>query len=188
MRFFSSVAIVLCCIAGMALAQDAALPETADAAAEKESVRFDDETLVLAYEGEADGDSIKEFIPSGENLDSWTRLAAVREHAKLNDAKQFANEMVQQLEEKDTPAPYELLANEKTGDCILDFIVWSADGSFVEFNIFKYQKKETGGLLSYQYALRAYGDDIEKFLTGMDAERRAKMITEMIDRGVQPGE
>ena len=39
-----------------------------------------------------------------------------------------------------------------------------------------------------QYALRAYGDDIEEFLKGMDADRRAKLIAEMIGAGVQPKE
>jgi hypothetical protein len=188
MRLFSSLTIVLFCIAGMALAQDAAPTDADDAAAEKESVQLDGDTLVLAYEGEADGDSIKEYIPADENLESWTKLAAVREFEKLNDPKGFADEMVKQLEAKDPPARYELLENDKTGEVILDFIVWPADASFVEFNIFKYQKQDGGGLVSYQYALRAYGDEMEKFLTGMDADRRAKLIAEMVAHGVQPSE
>lgn len=188
MRFSASLTIVLLAF-GAAVADDDAARSAADnTATDKETIRFDGQPLVLAYEGEADGDAIQEFIPADENLDSWTRLAAVRVHAKLNDPKAFADEMVRQLEAKEPPAPYEVMVNDKTGDVILDFIVSPADQSFVEFNIFKYQKNDDGGLRSEQYALRAYGDDIEKFLQGMDTERRTQLLAEMISTGVQPSE
>ncbi|HEY1599209.1 MAG TPA: hypothetical protein VGG64_06375 [Pirellulales bacterium] len=182
-------AVLLLCVAGIVHADDAApTGDQANAAETKKTVEFDGQTLVLAYEADSDGDTIQEFIPADETLDSWTSLAAVREHAELDDPQEFAEKVVEQLEKRDPPANYELLANPNTGEVILNFIVWPEDLAYAEFNLFRYRPKEGGGLTSYQYALRAYGDDKEKFIAGMDAEKRAKLIAAIIEMGAHPSE
>ena len=188
MRFFSRFAAAVLCIVGTVNAQDTTPAADQDnAPATKETVEFDGQTLVLAYEADSDGDSIKEFIPADETLDTWTRLAAVREHADLDDPKEFADQIVKELEKRDPPANYELLANDNNGEVVLDFIVWPEDLSYAEFDVFRYQKQEGGGLVSHQYALRAYGDEKEKFISGMDGNER-QLIAAMVEKGVQPSE
>src|SRR5580698_3037949 len=92
MSFLSRLgAVLLLCVAGTVHAEDAApSADQANAAETKNTVEFDGKTLVLAYEADSEGDSIKEFIPADETLDSWTRLAAVREHSDLDDPQEFA--------------------------------------------------------------------------------------------------
>ncbi len=142
----------------------------------QETIQVDGETLTLAFEGETDGDTIKEFIPAEQTLETWTQLAAVRHYAKLDDPKALAGAVVRQLQQRKPPANFELLENETSDDVLLDFIIWPEDGSFAEFNIFLYRPTQDNGLVMYQYALRAYGDDAEEFIKSLQADRRAKLI------------
>jgi hypothetical protein len=148
-----------------------------------QAVQFDGETLTLAYEGEQSGDTIKEFLPAGQKLDSWTKLAAIREYAGLDDPLALAAQTVKQLK-KDYPlSPSSIIQNPKTGEVIVDFVVWPEDASFVEFNIFKYQKRPDGGLITQQYALRAYRDQ-EGFLKGLRPVRE-RLVELMAEKGLE---
>ena len=130
----------------------------------------------LSYEGEADGESIREFIPSDESLEDWTRLAAIREYPELNDPTAVAEAVTKKLDDSDPPIHYDLLENSKTGESVLDFTMFPEDKSFAEFNVFCYRKQADGGLASYQYAVRAYGDDVVDFVNRLGAEQRMKYI------------
>lgn len=164
-----------------------ATDEPSSGAMPKETVTFDGHKLVLAYEArDEDGDAIKEFIPADEDLDSWTRLAAIRVHADLDDPKEFGEQMVKELEQRKPPAEFALMENEQTGDVVLTFLISPEDESFVEFNVFKYQKRAEGGLLSEQYALRACGDDIQKFTSELTPEKRLLLVGLMNKDGVKP--
>ena len=100
MRTFACSLMVFCGIAGFTLADDDAEPATEQAStvAEK-TVTSTAMSLKLAYEGESGGDSIHEFIPSDETLETWTRLAAIREYPDLNNPLDFAEAIVKELKE-----------------------------------------------------------------------------------------
>ena len=68
---------------------------------------------------------------------------------------------------------------------IVDFVVWPADASFVEWNVFKYAKRPEGGVVAEQYALRAY-EDSEAFLKGLRPVR--ERLVELMTQGLQPGD
>jgi hypothetical protein len=146
-----------------------AADETATPAAEsgtktsKESVAFDGQTLELAFEGDNPGSQIKEFLLPGENLERWTKLAAIHQFPELNDRQQYAASLVRTLKEQYPNSPSAIFEDPKTGDVIVDFVLWPKDASFVEFNIFRCEKNPAGGLIAKQYALREY-KDTEKFL------------------------
>jgi len=175
MRLLGAFLTIVVGAAGPVSAADHSPAENA-AVASQETIQVDGEPLILAFEGETDGDTIKEFIPADQTLENWTQLAAVRHYADLDDPKALAGAVVRKLRERNPPANFELLENESTDDIVLDFIVWPEDGAFVEFNVFLYRPAQGGGLVMYQYALRAYGDDSEEFIKNMQAERRAKLI------------
>ncbi len=137
----------------------------------KAQVSFDGKTLVLAAEGKNPGESVKEFIPKGQKLDSWTQLASIREYSKLNDPKAIAENLVKALKLQNPRAPHQMMQNPKTGAYLVDFITWPRDGAYVEFNIFKYEKKAGGGMTAHQYALRAYKDQ-KKFLVDLKTLRK----------------
>jgi len=132
--------------------------------AASERVQFDGETLGLAFEGEDPGATIKEYLPAGEKLDRWTRLAAIRKFSNLDDPVAYATATIKELKQSYPQSPSAVIENPKTGAVVLDFVVWPEDASFVEFNVFRYEKRRGGGLISQQYAMRAYGDQAEPFL------------------------
>ena len=168
------LSLVVCCIANVARAEDE--PNVAA----KETVQFDDQTLVLAFSGDDPGATIKEFVPAGEKLESWTRLAAIREFDNLDSPLDYGAATIEQLKKQYPKSPSSIIENPDTGAVVLDFVVWPEDASFVEFNVFRIEKRAGGGLISQQYAVRAYGDAAEPFLTELPPVRE-RLVEEMAE-------
>ena len=161
MRQLVASFVVLACVLNVVRAESPESPRTV------ETIQFDGQTLQLAFEGNDPGATIKEFVPAGEKLDSWTKLAAIREFDDLNDPVAYGVATVAELKKKYPLSPSSLIENPKTGGVIVDFVVWPEDALFAEFNVFMYEKRAGGGLISQQYALRAYGDDSKAFLKNL---------------------
>ena len=149
-----------------------------------ETISFDGNVLELASHEDSPSQSLKEFIPAGETLETWTKLAAIREYKDFEDSKLMVGSLVKQLNKQYPDSPSSIIENPTTGEVIVDFVVWPPDGSFVEFNVFKYSKNPTGGLVSQQYALREY-KDAEGFLKGLRPVR--ERLVELMTEGLQPG-
>lgn len=166
-----------------ALAIVALVVSVTSAASAAESLEFDGQTLELAYQARENKEAIREFIPRGETLETWTKLAAIRDYADHDDPAAMVAAVVRGIREKYPEAPYKVLVNKKSGDAIVDFLLWPEDESFTEFNVFRYSKGPRGGLVSQQYALRAYGNDTKAFLTGLRPQRE-KLVTLMSGTGL----
>jgi len=137
---------------------------------EKACVQFDNQTLILAFEGNDPSHPIKEFIPAGENINSWTKLASIQEYPEALDPKTFASTMVRVLKAQNPQSRNRVIENSETGEVLLDFITWPENCEYVEFNIFKFAKKKGRGVIAFQYALRKYGDSTA-FLTDLKGTR-----------------
>ena len=148
----------------------------------KSTVLFDGFKLVLTHSQEAGGDSLKEYIPEGEKLDSWTKLAGVWEYSKQNDPAEVANLMLDRVKQQNPLAPSQIMRHKATGDVVLDLVSWSADNSFAEFNVFKFTKKPGGGVTGHQYAVREYKNPVE-FLKGLNGVRE-RLVPLMFDKGL----
>ncbi len=177
MRPFIASLAVLACVANFVRAEESSLSKV-------DSLHFDGQVLVLAFEGNDSGATIKEFIPAGETLDSWTKLAAIRQFDHLDDPVAYGVATVEELKQKHPQSPSSLNKNPKTGGVILDFVVWPEDASFVEFNVFLYDNRPGGGLVSQQYALRAYGADAELFLKNLRPVRE-RLVKRMAKGGLR---
>jgi hypothetical protein len=164
-------------------ADEKAAPEAAASAdLKKESILFDGHTLELAFEGDNPGSQIKEFLLPGENLERWTKLAAIHEFPELKDRQQYASSMIRTLKEQYPDCPSAVFSDPKSGDIIVDFVVWPKDASYVEFNIFRVEKNPAGGLIAKQYALREY-KDTEKFLSELKPLRQ-RLLNLMATEGL----
>jgi hypothetical protein len=170
-RLFLIVAICLTSnvLAGHSVLADDPATDIRELAPAKETVEFDGETLVLAWEGGTLTEPIKEYIPADESLESWTKLASIRIHVDLNDPEQIVGAVAEQLEKTNPKFPSDYKIDQDSGAAIIEFIMWpgqgdAGDAQFVEYNVFKYTKRPEGGLVAEQYALRAYGADIGGFL------------------------
>ncbi len=183
MRFAIAILAILACGTTVSRASDNTV------APAKQSVQFDGNLLDLASQVESDGQVLREYIPAGETLEHWTKLAAIREYDALDDPKGVVVRMLQQLKRQYPDSPGAMMENPTTGEIIVDFVVWPPDASFVEFNVFKYQKRAGGGLIAEQYALREY-QDTEGFLKGLRPvrERLVELMTEGLQQGGDPVE
>ncbi len=178
MRFAAIVFVTLMGNSAFVQAMDPAPPTMS------ETVEFDGNVLELASLEDSPGQSLKEFIPAGETLETWTKLAAIREYKDFDDPKLMVGSLVKQLNKQYPDSPSSIIENPTTGEVIVDFVVWPPDASFVEFNVFKYSKNPTGGLVSQQYALREY-KDAEGFLKGLRPVR--ERLVELMTDGLRPG-
>lgn len=169
MRLLSSPLVVILCVA--------IGPLRGQTAPAVESVVFDGQTLVLASQKKNASESLKEYIPPREKLESWTTLASIREYTSQNDPMLLAKTMAEMLKKQNPDAQSAILQNQKTGDVMIDFVTWPADSAFVEFNVFKFTKREGGGIVAQQYAIREYKQQSE-FLKNLKALRE-KVIQAM---------
>ena len=149
----------------------------------KSIVTFDGTTFVQASSTENSTVRLKEFLPDGQNLDTWTKLAALHEYPNVSDPRAMAENVVRALKQQNPAAQSAMIQNPKTGEVILDFVTWPANTAFVEFNIFRYSRKPGGGLIAQQYALREYKDQSE-FLRNLKM-LRPRLVELMAKDGLQ---
>jgi len=176
MRARAVLAALLIVASAPALALDA-LPGA-------KAVSFDGKRLAHAAEGRTPVELWREFVPPGETLARWTRLASIREYPGHRDPKALAGELVKALKQRYPGAPFAILENPSSGDVIVDFVAWPDDRAFTEFNLFRYGRRDGGGTVAQQYALRVYGD-AAGFLRGLKAER-PRLIDAMAKDGLRP--
>lgn len=154
-----------------------------DAFPDARTLAFDGTRLVRAAEGTTPAERWREFIPAGEKLERWTKLASIREYPTHTDARALAGELVRMLKRGYPDAPSSIIENRSTGEVIVDFVVWPQDRAFTEFNLFRYGKRDDGGVVAQQYALRVYGD-ATAFLRALKAER-ARLVDLMAKEGLR---
>jgi len=172
-RMVIAIAVIGICVA--ARAADPELPN--------ESVTFDGKTLKLAFSKANETQSLKEFIPEGQKLESWEQFAAIHQFPKLDDPKAAGVNLVRALKKQNDKAPYDLVENKTTGEVVVDFVTWPDDDKFVEFNVFKYAKRPDGGLVAQQYSVRNYNDQ-KKFLENL-RPLRERLTKQMRDQGLK---
>ena len=156
----------------------------ADGQAPPKRLAFDGQILVLAWQGGSPGETVREYIPLAEKLESWTKLASIREYPKLDDPRAVAANLVRALKQQNPAAQSAMIENPATGEVIVDFVTWPADRAFVELNIFKYARKPGGGLVAQQYALRDY-QDTTGFLRSLGPVRE-RLVGLMAKEGLRP--
>jgi hypothetical protein len=157
-------------LAVIALAAVASAAQALDTLPGVRTIAFDGKRLVQADEGKTAVERWREFLPPGDKFDRWTVLASIREYPGHADPKALAGELVRALKRGTPDAPVSILEHPSSGDVIVDFVTWPPDHAFVEFNLFRYGRRDGGGVVAQQYALRAYGD-ASAFLRALKTER-----------------
>lgn len=176
MRFYSLLAALVLSFTTDVFAGDPVL--TSD------TVIFDGNELHLASSEKNANGLLREYIPPGEKLDSWTKLAAFRLYPQLDNPATAAANLLRALKKQNPGAKAAMIINPKTSDAIVDFITWPEDTSFAEFNVMKYSKFSGGGLVMQQYALRAYGDDVMPFMKNLKSLRTG-LVDKMASEGIK---
>ena len=144
------------------------------AAKAQPTIAIGDVKLALAFTTKDSPESIREYIPKGESLDHWSRMASVRVFPKENNPLDYLQRVGAHIPRSHPAARAQLLKHDKTGDNILDFLMFTADSSTAEWNLMRARYEKGKGLIVYQYATRFY--TVDKNLGPAIVAERLKMI------------
>jgi hypothetical protein len=189
MQLRSIITLTLLAITSIASAADPAPKRTITRETRpKESIRFDGHTLVLAFQDNNNGNTIKEYIPAGETLERWTRLAALYEYPDLDDPQAVVDALVERLKRRGSDIPYDVRTDSRTKAVTVDFLIWPEgaakpeNAEYVEYNIFRYEPKRGGGLQAQQYAIRSYDNKFD-FVKNL-RNWKDRLVRQMTDEGL----
>ncbi len=122
-------------------------------------ITMGDLKLFRAYAPKESAVDLREYLPEGETLDHWNRLASVRVFKDLKDPKQYLSDLAGAVKQSNPAARFQFLQNDETKELILDFMMFapsSARERFAEWNLMRAKYVEGTGLVVYQYAMRVY--------------------------------
>lgn len=128
-------------------------------AAQTNAVTFDGEPFTKQFVGApGGGDKLVEFVREAESFERWTKLIGFR-YQQLpqlnNDPAQMARAMAQLVKRVNPGAQTSVVANDQTGEAILDFLTWPPNQAFMEFNVFRFARRQDGrAVVSAQFAHR----------------------------------
>jgi hypothetical protein len=106
-------------------------------------------------------------------------MIAVRTQPTCDDPGQAVGALVKALKAKNPQAKFAVCKSNDGKKVGVDFITW--EGDIAEFNVFIYQRAADGtGLISHQYAERAYDKERVPFMKGMK-DRRPKLLEQAIN-------
>lgn len=147
------------------------------ALAGKPYIKIGDQKMFLAYTPGLAANGLREYLPAGETLGNWARLASVRVFPDLDDPAAFLKKVADGVKRSHPAARYQLLEAKGGGPLVLDFLTFPPEGSrdnYAEWNLMRAKHVEGKGLAVYQYAMRIYGPS-ENSASEIKAER-AKML------------
>ena len=179
MRLITSLFIILSLLCSAAFAMDT---NDQKRPTPPQTITFQGIEMHRAFEEEKGESFIIEYLPKGETLEKWTYLFAIRKEAFAGSPAIRVNEIAKHLKKQNPNFNSQVLTS-KTGNLgLIDFMIWPKDGSFAEFNSWKYMMAaEEGWLISFQFARRGYHDThsykaFEKFMP-----RKQGAVKEMIN-------
>jgi hypothetical protein len=122
-------------------------------------IKIGDKEFVRVTDEENSVNSLREYIPKGETLDHWNRLASVRIFKNQNDPKKFLGNLASVVSAKTPVNSCRFYRNSKTKDIVLEFLELSPPSDklhCVEWNMMRAKFVDGTGLVVFQYAMRLY--------------------------------
>ncbi|MBI5772911.1 MAG: hypothetical protein HZA89_04095 [Verrucomicrobia bacterium] len=124
-------------------------------------ITIGDLKLFRAYAPTNSKVELREYIPQGENIKEWSRLASVRVFKNLKDPEAYLRNVAATVAKSHPSARYQYLRMEsdKTKKLILDFMTFppeSVPKFYAEWNLMRAQYVAGKGLVVYQYAMRTF--------------------------------
>ncbi|KKC31227.1 hypothetical protein [Devosia psychrophila] len=121
----------------------------------------------------------QEYLPEGETVEAYNQMFMVDVLTEGGTPETTAADVIAGLEERKANDPvvnYAMVANDATGELILDFLVSdSSTGTIiVEWNAYRYVPYGEGFVL-YAISRRAYGDLASDFIGGLKDWRTASI-------------
>lgn len=146
---------------------------------------FDGESYGLKFSKESPLTKgyINEYVRANENLKSWTKLLGVYYYPNESSPIELARKMAFVVKTANKDAGVSVIINDKENAAIVEFLTWpltknANEKTFLEFNVFKYQKDNKNCVVALQYARRYYpeNNDTIKFISDDMKNNRARLI------------
>jgi hypothetical protein len=116
-------------------------------------LKFADETFERKAVQESPEIRRAEYVRPNETLDNWTDMFAIRNFTQLTDPVAAAAEFAARLKEQTPSIDATISMSDDRKIVMIMFIMPSPDGSYAEFNLHRYLRREGyPGLISYQFA------------------------------------
>lgn len=115
--------------------------------------------LKLSTRKTLDDGYINEYRCEKDSPKRWHKLIGVYSYPYLSNPKQTIFEFEKTVKTFNAEANPETFYDEKTNEGIINFVISSENGRYVELNIFKYAQNPSGGLLVFQFSKRVYNDE-----------------------------
>lgn len=145
--------------------------------------------LTQAYTPKASEDQLREYLPEGEALEHWNRLASVRVFKNEKDPEKYLKRVAALVKKSHPAARAEFFENKKSKERVLDFITFTpekAQQQFAEWNMMRATFVKGTGLVVYQYALRLYKVDDDSI--GIIVAERRKMMPPFVQASFEEKE
>lgn len=141
------------------------------AGAQTNPITFDGEAFTKKFVGKPPGgDRLVEYVREAESFERWTKLIGFRYQQMPridNDPMKIAPAMAQFVKAANPQAQTRVIANKEKGEALIDFLTWPPDGTYLEFNIFRYARSLDGNaVVSVQFAYRftdRSSESVERF-------------------------
>lgn len=163
--------------------------DPADRIGVKGPLRFNSADFKLTWTDKPrDNYYIQEYLPEGENPDSYNQMLTIHLFLSNIELKDAVNQKVRELDNRKNTDPicnYEISESPDGKEIIIDFLLSeSRNGSMTiaEFNVYHYRNivlsNDTKALAVYAYTKRGYGDGVDDFLISLKSDRKSH-INEM---------
>lgn len=123
------------------------------------SIAIGDLKLFQAYAPPESKVALREYVPAGESIKNWTRMASIRVFKDQKDPKAYLTAVAAQVAKSHPSARYQFLQNNKGKSLVLDFMTFppeSVSPFYAEWNLMRASFVEGKGLVVYQYAMRIF--------------------------------
>lgn len=144
-------------------------------------IAFEETAFSLAWTSNPSATYYKqEYLPAGDTLEAYSQMFIVEVLAEGATPESAAAGMIAALDERRAGDPvvnYDMIANEATGELILDFLLSDASGGVVvvEWNAYRYVPYGEDGVALYAISRRGYDDDASPFIGRLSVWRQASI-------------
>jgi hypothetical protein len=134
---------------------------------EAQPFTIDGRTFHPAFTNSSNAGYLKEYLLTGQTLENWTNLFAVRCFKDLDSPKDYIARMQYEYRVKYPNMKCATGGQESRNRWFIDFLAYpkeKSESKFLEWDFFRAEVNSSGGILVFQYAeRRAYKKSIKEF-------------------------
>lgn len=131
-----------------------------------------------------------EYFPAKENRENWSKMVGIYYYPDQNNPIKFAAEKTKNIESNERDVLLKFIENKKADKAALSYLEnGSLKGkNFFEYNILKYEKHPTKGMMALRYAIRYFfntNNEITSIGTKVKSEND-DYLTKIIESPIPP--